>query len=220
VYYLCTQYNGKHGGQWLWEEEITRQLGIVFQSMQIPKDIAEQITVTLNEVHQNKIEFHNKHFDRLTKEHKQTTKILDNLYLDKLKMRITESDYDKFYITLRDQLADLNTQLEKLQEAEDNYYITAKHILDLASRAYDLFKSSEVEEKRQLIKLILSNLRLSGKNLVFDAQKPFDLLLDCGDSQVWHHLPDMFRKGEVTLTIRLTSIHTVYSSFKIKLKIH
>jgi site-specific DNA recombinase len=111
VYYHCTQYNGKHGGQWLREEEITRQLGIVFQSMQLPKDVAEQITATLNEVHQNKIEFHNKYFDRLTKEHKETTQMLDNLYLDKLKMRITESDYDKSYITLRDQLTDLNTQL-------------------------------------------------------------------------------------------------------------
>lgn len=186
VYYHCTQYNGKHGGEWLREEEITRQLGIVFQNIQIPKDIAEQITVTLNEVHQNKIEFHNKHFDRLTKEHKETTKMLDNLYLDKLKMRITENDYDRFYTELRDQLTDLNTQLDKLQEAEDNYYITTKHILDLATRAYDLFKSSEVEEKRQLIKLMLSNLSLSGKNLVFDAQKPFDLLLNCSDRQVWH----------------------------------
>ena len=53
--------------------------------------------------------------------------------------------------------------LSQLQEAEDNYYITAKYILDLSSRAYDLFVSSEVEEKRQLIKLILSNLRLKTK---------------------------------------------------------
>jgi site-specific DNA recombinase len=185
VYYHCTQYNGKHGGQWLREEEITRQLGLIFKSIQVPKDILDQIITTLNEVHQNKIDFHNKHFDRLTKEHKETTKMLDNLYLDKLKMRITESDYDRFYSGLRDQLAELNNQLSKLQEAEDNYYITAKYVLDLTTRAHDLFQSSEVEEKRQLIKLLLSNLRLSGKNLVFDAEKPFDLLLNCSDYQAW-----------------------------------
>ena len=185
VYYHCTQYNGKHGGQWIREEEITRQLGMVFKSLQLPKDIVDQTVATLNEVHQNKMDFHNKHFDKLTREHKETTKMLDNLYLDKLKMRITESDYDRFYTDLRDQLANINSQLSKLQEAEDNYYITAKYVLDIATRAYDLFESSEVEEKRQLIKLILSNLRLSGKNLVFDAEKPFDLLLNCSDSQGW-----------------------------------
>lgn len=49
-----------------------------------------------------------------------------------------------------------------LQEAEDNYYITAKYLLELANRAYDLFISSEVEERRQLVKLVLSNLRIEG----------------------------------------------------------
>ena len=29
--------------------------------------------------------------------------MMDNLYLDKLKGRITESEYDKFYTSLRDQ---------------------------------------------------------------------------------------------------------------------
>ena len=158
------------------EEEITRQLGAVFQNMRIPEDMVDQIVETLNSVHQNKIEFHNQHFD--------------NLYLDKLKMRITESEYDRFYISLRDKISDLNIQLSTLQDAEDNYYITAKYILDLSTRAYDLFQSSEVEEKRQLIKLILSNLCLSGKNLVFDAIKPFDLILNCSDHQVWYARQD------------------------------
>ena len=81
--------------------------------------------------------------------------MMDNLYLDKLKGRITESEYDKFYTSLHDQVTDINIRLEQLQEAEDNYYITAKYVLDLVNRAYELFESSEVEEKRQLIKLVL-----------------------------------------------------------------
>ena len=40
---------------------------------------------------------------------------------------------------LRDQLTDINIRLEQLQEAEDNYYITAKYVLDLVNRAYELF---------------------------------------------------------------------------------
>ncbi len=83
--------------------------------------------------------------------------MLDNLYLDKLTGRITESEYDRFYTSLRDQLTDLNIQLSQLQEAEDNYNITAKYVLDLANRAHDLFESSEV----------------------------FDVLLNCSDRQAW-----------------------------------
>ena len=100
-------------------------------------------------------------------------------------MWITESEYDRFYQSLRDQAAAVSTRLDDLQIAEDNYYITSKLLLELSARAYDLFISSEVEEKRQLIKLVLSNLRLDGEKLVYDVQKPFDLILKCSDDQVW-----------------------------------
>jgi hypothetical protein len=59
----------------------------------------------------------------------------------------------------------MDTRIAILQEAEDNYYITVKYLLELANRAYDLFKSSEVEERRQLIKLVLSNLRVEDKKI-------------------------------------------------------
>jgi len=55
--------------------------------------------------------------------------------------------------------------------------------LDLANRAYDLFVGSELEEKRQLIKLVLQNLRLEGKTVRFEAIKPFDTLLNYKDYQ-------------------------------------
>ena len=49
------------------------------------------------------------------------------------------------------------------------------------SKACDIFMSSEVEERRQLIKLVLSTLRLDGKNIVYDVQKPFDLIVENED---------------------------------------
>ncbi len=185
VYYHCTQYNGKHGAKWLREETITEQLGMVFKNLTMPKEIIDEIRETLNDVHQDKIDFHNKNYEKLIHEQKMTTKMMDNLYLDKLKGRITESEYDKFYTSLRDKLTDISIQLEQLQEAEDNYYLTSKHVLDLVNRAYELFIGSEVEEKRQLIKLVLQNLRLEDEKLLWDAVKPFDLILESSDRQQW-----------------------------------
>lgn len=85
IYYHYTQYNGKHGAKWLREDEITEQLGQVFKNLQMPAEVLERITGTLDHVHQNKIEFHNREFDKLTNEQKTLTKMMDNLYLDKLK---------------------------------------------------------------------------------------------------------------------------------------
>ncbi len=185
VYYHCTQYNGKHDATWLREEEITRQLERVFKNLQMPKDIAKQVIDTLSELHQNKVEFQTQQFENLTREQKTISKMMDNLYLDKLKGRITDSEYDRFYQTFRDQITDISIRLEQLQDAEDNYYITTKCLLKIASEAHDLFVSSEVEEKRQLIKFILSNLTVKGENIDYIAQTPFDLILKCSDDQVW-----------------------------------
>ena len=113
------------------------------------------------------------------------TKMMDNLYLDKLKGRITDDEYDKFFQSFHEQKADITTRLGMLQEAEDNYYITAKYLLELANRAYELFKSSEVEERRQLIKLVLSNLRVEDKIVRYEAIKPFDTILNYAERQAW-----------------------------------
>lgn len=185
VYYHCTQYKGKHGAKWIREEAITEQIGAVFKKLQMPQEIVEQIVETLNSLHKDKVEFHNREFDKLTKEQKRITKMMDNLYMDKLQGSITVKDYDKFHATLSDQASNVSIGLEQLKEAETNYYITAKYVLDLTSRAYELFMSSEVEEKRQLIKLVLSNLMLKDENIVCEVFSPFDLILENVDDLLW-----------------------------------
>ncbi len=77
--------------------------------------------------------------------------------------RITEDGYDKFFQSFNEKKVELETRLALLNEAEDNFYITAKYLLDIANRAYDLFVRSEVEKRRQLLKLTLQNLRLEAK---------------------------------------------------------
>ena len=183
VYYHCTQYNGKHGAKWLSEEEITRQLGSVFQSIRLDEHTVQKITEALRSVHENKIAFRTKQYDELTKEHELYAQRKEKLYLDRLDGRITEDVYDKFFQSFQDKIIELDARLALLQEAEDNYYITATYILELAKRAYELFIRSEVEERRQLLKLVLSNLRVEGKSVRYDAIKPFDTLLSYAHSQ-------------------------------------
>lgn len=185
AYYHCTEYKGKHGAKWIKEEEITKQLGMVFQALQMPAEIHHQIAQTLQEVHKHKITFHNNQFDKLSSEHKNLTKMMDNLYLDKLKGKISEEQYERFYESFITQMNDISSRLQNLNEAENNYYITAKHVLELTNRAYDLFMSSEVEERRQLINLVLPNVRLNGENIEYDAQKPFDDMLKSAHSNLW-----------------------------------
>ncbi len=185
VYYHCTQYNGKHGADWLREETITEQIGDVFKQLQIPDWVLEKVVGNLSNLHQDKMSFHNQQLEKLNEDEKTLTKMMDNLYIDKLKGRITDDKYDQFFQSFHEQQAEINARRSILQEAEDNYYITAKYLLELSNRAYELFKSSEVEERRQLIKLVLSNLRVEDKIVRYDATKPFDTILNYANRQAW-----------------------------------
>lgn len=60
-----------------------------------------------------------------------------------------------------------------------------KCLLELSNKAIDLFMNSEIEEKRQLIKFVLLNLRLNGENLEYEVLEPFNLILACSEDQAW-----------------------------------
>ena len=49
----------------------------------------------------------------------------------------------------------INKKIEKLQFADEEYYITSSYLLKLAENAGKVFESSEAHEKRLLLKMAL-----------------------------------------------------------------
>jgi site-specific DNA recombinase len=192
-YYHCTQYHGKHGAINVTEEEITGQLSDLFERVRVPDEVIDKITTDLQMVHNNKIQFKDEHESKLLKDRTTYQKMRDNNYEQLLRGRITNDDYDRFDQDFRDKLAEMDTKLSMLQDADDQYFVSAKYILELSKRAKDLFESSKVEQKRQIMKLVLSNLTLDGKKLRYEAVKPFDTILNCADSQQWLPVHELIR---------------------------
>ncbi len=63
--------------------------------------------------------------------------------------------------------------------------MTLISLLNICSKALELFESSKVEQKRQLINFLLSNLQLRGKKLEYTLKKPFDALIDLDYRSIW-----------------------------------
>jgi hypothetical protein len=78
-----------------------------------------------------------------------------------------------------------------------------------------LFKSSEVEERRQLIKLVPQNPRVEDKNVVFDLQKTFDTILKYADRKLWLPLVDVFRNRKVEVGIDLSKLENIFEAFNL-----
>jgi site-specific DNA recombinase len=185
VYYHCTEYNGKHGAKWLREEELTEQFARLYKSIQIPKGVVEEITATLRKSHRDKMQFHRTMLESYQREHQKYETRLEKMYEDKLDGSITESLYNKKREEYRAKQKEISGKIASLGIADEEYYLTSEYLLQLANRAYDLFMSSEAEEKRQLLQLTLQNLELDGKKVNFELVKPFDKVFACSNSQKW-----------------------------------
>ena len=101
---------------------------------------------------------------------------------------IAQDEYDKKASELKQRQYELNDKLKRVIEADESYSITLITLLNICSRAPELFESSKVEQKRQLINFLLSNLKLRGKKLEFELKKPFDVLVNlqnCKNRSEW-----------------------------------
>jgi len=92
--------------------------------------------------------------------------------------RITQNEYDKKARGLKDQQAQIGARIEQHQQGNNDFRTTLETLISLASRAVELFERSKVEQKRQLIAFVFSNLRLRGKKLEFSLRSPFDLMVN------------------------------------------
>ena len=75
--------------------------------------------------------------------------------------------------------------MAKLRLTDEEYYITAEYLLKLASKASQLFESSEMHEKRLLLKMTLQNPTLNGKKVCYNWIKPFDVVANYASRQAW-----------------------------------
>ncbi|MDD5237350.1 MAG: recombinase family protein [Candidatus Omnitrophica bacterium] len=178
VYYHCTQYYGKHPAKWIREEDLTRQFADLIKKIYIPDDIVESIGKTLKESHQDKIDYYNSLNTELQAEYERYEKRIERMYEDYLDGSITEDLYNKKREEYRRKQEEIQTKLNSLQKADEEYYETASYILKLANKAPALFESSEPEIKRQLLKLTLQNCELNDATLCPTYRKPFSIFAE------------------------------------------
>jgi len=98
---------------------------------------------------------------------------------------ITKDDYDKKLKEMKEKQYDINIQIEDHTRADENYYITASNVLNLAKNAFELFKSSEVPEKRAILNYLLQNCVANGKKLEFSIRSPYNHILTFANQPTW-----------------------------------
>jgi hypothetical protein len=99
--------------------------------------------------------------------------------------RITQNEYDEKARTLKRQQVEIAAQIEQHQTGDDAFRATLEALISVASRAAGLFERSKAEQKRKLLSLVFSSLRLNAKKLDYTMRSPFDLMVKRPNHASW-----------------------------------
>lgn len=176
IYYSCTNFRKNCERVYVPESELLKPVYEALQGLQMPDERIEEITDGLRSLGKSEADFHKSHMVNLRKDYDTIQERISKMYDDKLDGRITEEMYDTKLREYKEREGELLVDMRIHSEADEEFYLTANAVLNVAKRALEIFKSSEVPEKRQFLNFLLQNCQLRDKVLTFELKKPFDLI--------------------------------------------
>lgn len=185
VYYHCSQYKGKHGAKWIREEQITEDIKSIFLNLQISDADYKTVSQELKTAHKQKVSMYEEMLSTLNTEFEKYQSRLEKLYEDYLDEKITETLYDKKFKEYRQKQRVIRKRIDNLDEVEKDYYASVNHLLRISRSAPVLFERSNIEQRRQLVNLILQNLTHDGDSLRWELKRPFETVFSCIKSSTW-----------------------------------
>ena len=101
---------------------------------------------------------------------------LDKLYDDRLDGFIEPDFFERKAREWRQTQKRLTDQIAEYENAAQDYVQDGVRLLELAKKAYFLFKQQNSSEKRKLLNFVCSNSTWKDKTLTATFRQPFDLL--------------------------------------------
>ena len=101
---------------------------------------------------------------------------LDALYADKLDGEVSLDDYQRMSTSWKQEQDKLIRKIGTHQASNHSYLDAGIKLLELAQNADRLYSTQDLNEKRRILNLVLSNSSWSDGALVANYRKPFDLL--------------------------------------------
>ena len=195
AYYHCTQYGGKHKASYVREESLTEQMNSIFNDITPSESQYQEVIDALRLSNRDKMTYKSRRQSALNSELTKVDNRMSRLYDSYLDGDIEKDFYKSKSRELKEQKQAIVHRLKDLDSADEHFYENAENIMSLVRNGGDIFKSSELDEKRQLLKLILQNLELHGRELRWKYKKPFDTMASYSKNSSWQGIMDVFQEN-------------------------
>ncbi len=157
---------------------MVESLSQYFDHIALSEQQIAEVTSYLKKIDESESLFHTESLTALRKEQDRIQRRINQMYDDKLDGLIDEKMYLDKVKDYKARQEEIIKQMARHEKADHNFYVTANIVMNLATRPRDIFESSEVDEKRQLLDLVFQNLQLKDASLSFSLREPFLTMLD------------------------------------------
>jgi len=175
IYYHCSRMKKEctHRKNYVREEMLEAQFSSLFASMAMSEGCVNSVVAALKRSYADK----NRYRDDETVSIRakiDTLKVrMDQAYLDKLDGKIDETFWRDHMTQWQSEIETYENRLMALSKSDLPYYENGRRILELAQNASKLYQRATNDEKRKLLKLVLSNCKLNGSTIEYEIRNPF-----------------------------------------------
>ena len=185
IYGHCTRKKNKHPMKYVSEDKITKQINDILTKVKIPEDAYIQVSDILRKSHEEKKHSYHNEMATIDAEIAKYQQRKERVYEDFLDGKISEDFYNKKFEEFDTKLKLKQEARESLELSDDEYYLSVSHLLKLAKDLPNLFEKAEIQKKRTLLKMVVSNLELDGDLLRWKYKKPFEMMAYCNEINSW-----------------------------------
>ena len=82
-------------------------------------------------------------------------------------------------------MKEIDNEILRLEKTRKESTFDVSYLLKLASMAEDLIKSSKVDVKNEILRLLLSNLEVKQKRVTFTLLEPFNYIKKSDSRPMW-----------------------------------
>ncbi len=175
---------------WVREDSIAAQIEDALERISIKDpELMTAALAAVKDANKAKQESHNREVGALKKEHTDLQVRLDRLVDLLAEGVLPPDDYRAKREQYKSRQVELVNLIHAYDDADNVFGSTMEKLMKVAMGAHKAFMSSNLEEKRELLNFVFSNLTLKGETLCYSYNFPFDRFQNMDDCFKW-------RRGE------------------------
>lgn len=186
IYLKCSHGRGNCSQKPISETSIFQQIEKdIVGSFNFSDEALKALKASVREYIDTETDFNNSLKKQLETKLSNAQSRLDNAVNLLLDGTIDKTIYETKTSQLKQEISEIEQELSKCSENYDEIGNIIENILEIAGNVGFLLKSSKIDQKRAILKLILSNSTIEGKKAWISLKKPFDLFLKSNGQISW-----------------------------------